>query len=97
MHLTDNNTLDDYSNTDNIEYIYTDEEEDIIVSNNSQKIPKDKSSVNLQVGDNNNVIISLNINDDIISILNNTKYKDNLKIEFELSKEFYLSLIDNFK
>jgi hypothetical protein len=88
-------SLDDYSNTDNIdliEYIDTDEEDD-----NSKKIPKDKSSVNLQVGKNNTVIVSININDDVLNILNNTKYKDNLKIEFELSKEFYMSLIDNFK
>ena len=92
--------LDDYSNADNIdniEYIDTDEEDDWIVLNKEQKIPKDKSSVNLQVGENNKVIVSLNINDDIISILNNTKYKDSLKIEFELSKEFYMSLVDNFK
>jgi hypothetical protein len=92
-----NDSLDDYSNTDIIEYIYTDDEEDIFISKKSKNLPIDKSSVNLQVGENNKVIVSLNINDDIISILNNTKYKDSLKIEFELSKEFYMSLINHFK
>jgi hypothetical protein len=90
--------LDDYSNIDRLElFDYIDsEDEDDIISNEKSKIT-DISSVNLQVSNDNKVIISLNINDDIINILNNTKYKDKLKIQFEISKDIYMSLIDNFK
>jgi hypothetical protein len=90
--------LEDFSTIDSIDTIENNIN-DIIENNLNNDLENDikKSTVNLHVDDNNNVVISLNINDDIIEILNRSEEKDNLKIEFFLSKDFYLSLVDSFK
>ena len=84
--------LEDFSHKDNIEYIDSDEIIDNIISNN--KKDKNEQNIDFTVDNNNNLVISLNLTKNIIK---NIKKNSLVKLEFQLSKEFYLSILNDFK
>ena len=84
--------LEDFSNIDNLEVI------DYIEKNNYNKYDKSKDnneqSIDFTVDKNNNLVISLNLTRSIIKNINKNSI---VKLEFQLSKEFYLSILNDFK
>jgi hypothetical protein len=84
--------LEDFSNKDNIDYIDSDDIiENIIPSNNKNK---NEQNIDFTVDNNNNLVISLSLTKNIIK---NIKKNSIVKLEFQLSKEFYLSIFNDFK
>ena len=83
--------LEDFSNKDNIECIDYD---DIIENTVSKKKNNNDKNIDFTVDNNNNLVISLNLTKNIIK---NIKKNSILKLEFQLSKEFYLSILNDFK
>lgn len=77
--------LEDYSNIDCINCNY--------IENNNNDI----TSIYLEAKDENNIIISFNIKNDLLSVLKKTNFSDNVQVDFEIPKEYYLSIIDKFK
>ena len=84
--------LEDFSNKDNIDFI-----EDIIdiddIDESSKNVPNDQN-IDFTVNNNNNLVISLNLTKNIIK---NIKKNSTVKLEFQLSKEFYLSILNDFR
>ena len=87
--------LEDFSDIENIENIknnnYIDYEinlNDILDKN------KDEQNIDFSVDNDNNLIISLNLTKNIIK---NIKKNSIVKLEFQLSKEFYLSILEDFR
>lgn len=83
--------LEDFSNKDNIECIDYD---DIIENIVSKKKNNNDKNIDFTVDNNNNLVISLNLTKNIIK---NIKKNSIVKLEFQLSKEFYLSILNDFK
>lgn len=83
--------LEDFSNKDNIECIDYD---DIIENIVSKKKNNNDQNIDFTVDNNNNLVISLNLTKNIIK---NIKKNSIVKLEFQLSKEFYLSILNDFK
>jgi hypothetical protein len=83
--------LEDFSNKDIVEY--TEDkcniEDDIIEEDNNNE-----QNIDFTVNNNNNLVISLNLTKNVIK---NIKKNSTVKLEFQLSKEFYLSILDDFK
>ena len=85
--------LEDFSNIDNIELIeYIENNE--IDENNISKDNNNEQSIDFTVDKNNNLVISLNLTRKIIKNINKNSI---VKLEFQLSKEFYLSILNDFK
>lgn len=78
--------LEDFSNKDNIDFI-----EDI--DDSDKNFPNDQN-IDFTVNNNNNLVISLNLTKNIIK---NIKKNSTVKLEFQLSKEFYLSILNDFR
>ena len=84
--------LEDFSNKDNIECIDSNDIiENLLLSN---KKDKKEQNIDFSVDNNNNLVISLNLTKNIIK---NIKKNSIVKLEFQLSKEFYLSILNDFK
>ena len=85
--------LEDFSTKDNLEIF-----DEIIEYNNdilNNDIPENKEqNININVNNNNNLVISLNLTKNIIK---NIKQNSIVKLEFQISKEFYMSILNNFK
>jgi hypothetical protein len=81
--------LEDFSNKDSIEVIENEDIDDIFLSNKDND-----QNIDFTVDNNNNLVISLNLTKNIIG---NIKKNSVVKLEFQLSKEFYLSILDDFK
>lgn len=87
--------LEDFSNKDNIEYIeYIDSDDNYIENIIQRKKNKNDQNIDFTVDKNNNLVISLNLTKNIIK---NIKKNSIVKLEFQLSKEFYLSILNDFK
>ena len=85
--------LEDFSNIDNLELIdYIEKNE--INENNISKDNNNDQSIDFTVDKNNNLVISLNLTRKIIKNINKNSI---VKLEFQLSKEFYLSILNDFK
>jgi len=85
--------LEDFSDKDIIEYIennYNIENE----QKESNELNKNNQNINFTVDNNNNLVISLNLTKNIIK---NIKKNSIVKLEFQLSKEFYLSILEDFR
>lgn len=85
--------LEDFSDKDIIEYIennYNIEND----HNESNELNKNNQNINFTVDNNNNLVISLNLTKNVIK---NIKKNSIVKLEFQLSKEFYLSILEDFK
>lgn len=83
--------LEDFSEQDKLEII------DDIIEYNYEKSKKSKNedqNIDFTVDKNNNLVISLNLTKNIIK---NIKKNSIVKLEFQLSKEFYMSIMDDFK
>lgn len=80
--------LEDFSNKDNIDFI-----EDIVDIDNYDKNIPNNENIDFSVDNNNNLIISFNLTKNIIK---NIKKNSTVKLEFQLSKEFYLSILNDF-
>ena len=80
--------LEDFLNKDNLEIIdyYNNDEND---NNNNFD-----QNIDFTVNNNNNLIISFNLTNTIIK---NIKKESIVKLKFELSKEFYFSILNDFK
>ena len=85
--------LEDFSNKDNIEIIYNHCNLECINEYENKPI-ENKHNIDFLVNGNNNLVISLNLTKNII---NNIKQNSSVKLEFLLSKHFYLSILDEFK
>lgn len=83
--------LEDFSTKDNLEIF-----DDTIEYNNDKpkKNKKKDQNIDFTVDKNNNLVISLNLTKNIIK---NIKKNSTVKLEFQLSKEFYMSIMDDFK
>lgn len=84
--------LEDFSKQDNLEIF------DDTIEYNYEKTKKSKKNeeqnIDFTVDKNNNLVISLNLTKNIIK---NIKKNSIVKLEFQLSKEFYMSIMDDFK
>lgn len=76
--------LEDYSNLDNIVCIDEDTLNDKVDVSKSEK-----TSVNLFVNDNNDIVISLDIGEDILKKIT----QKSINVEFTLSKDFIQKII----
>ena len=84
--------LEDFSSKDKIETldnINTEIDETNLFDDN-----KDKQNIDFSVDLNNNLVISLNLTKKVIKSI---KKNSSVKLEFQLSKEFYLSILEDFK
>ena len=83
--------LEDFSNKDIVEYIEDkcNIEDSIIEEDNNNE-----QNIDFTVNNSNNLVISLNLTKNVIK---NIKKNSTVKLEFQLSKEFYLSILDDFK
>lgn len=81
--------LEDYSNTDIVEYI---EDDNLSINDNlsSNNIKSQKTSINLFTNVNNDMVISLNICEDILKKINNN---NNINVQFTLSRDFIVDLL----
>tara|TARA_Y100000590_G_scaffold13879_2_gene16719 strand:- start:646 stop:906 length:261 start_codon:yes stop_codon:yes gene_type:complete len=84
--------LEDFSNKDNIDILNYDDIIENIISD--EKKDKNAQNIDFTVDNNNNLVISLNLTKNIIK---NIKKNSIVKLEFQLSKEFYLSILNDFE
>ena len=86
--------LEDFSSKDNLEIIDDTIEYIDIHKNDNNDNKNQEQNIDFSVDKNNNLVISLNLTKNIIK---NIKKNSIVKLEFQLSKEFYMSILDDFK
>tara|TARA_Y100000592_G_C5269896_1_gene221314 strand:- start:36 stop:296 length:261 start_codon:yes stop_codon:yes gene_type:complete len=84
--------LEDFSNKDIIDILDSEDIIENIITDIKKEKPKE--NIDFTVDNNNNLVISLNLTKNIIK---NIKKNSLVKLEFQLSKEFYLSILNDFK